>query len=290
MHEVKGDAESSGVLLLILLVPITGYGLLIRRRDRREAMAPAPRTQPGVTRSGHGSMLADPLLEFFGPQHARQAPPSQPASRFQPQPGLTGRSTMSAPLATGRSAFDRVSGALPSRTPRSITSAPAEPPAPAGGSVGPIVRRAQVSGAPPWEPAKEPMSDLPWAVVPPQPAAPRPIGQETPAIPPPPDSVWDSAPAARPAHRGDRPRTSAPPPSLFEPMPPGRAPAGPLPAASPAPVPADTGPQPTSWQDLPGAEPQRLPARRRRSAEKKADGERGPIFVWTPMGSNDNKR
>ena len=70
-----------------------------------------------------------------------------------------------------------------------------------------------------------------------------------------------------------------------------------MPAA--APVPADAGPtgptgpagpQPTSWQDLPGSEPQRPSSRRRRGGERKPDGERGPIFVWSPMGSHDNKR
>src|ERR1700683_3728992 len=73
MHEISDDAQSSGVLLLILLVPITLYGLSIRQRDRREVQAPTTRSLPEPVTSGHGSMLADPLLEFFGPQHARPA-------------------------------------------------------------------------------------------------------------------------------------------------------------------------------------------------------------------------
>jgi len=322
MREISGDAEFSGLLLLILLVPIIFYGLAMRRRDRREVLAPAagPSLEGPVT-SGHGSMVADPLLEFFGPQHARPAVPAQgarnPAAfKFQPRPGLTGRSTMSTPL-TGRSAFDSGTGAsaLPAAGPRGAGSGaralpgghdetsdlPAAPPTGPGGpadpaGVGPVVRRAQVSGAPPWEPARQPTSDLPWAVVPPQPTAPRAISAEPRAIPPPPDSVWESAPAPRP--RSDRPRASGPPPSLFEPSPaerrqgrPGRQAAAGA-GAMPAPVPADAGPQPTSWKDLPGGEPQRPASRRRRSADRKAEGERGPIFVWTPMGtgSNDNKR
>src|SRR5258708_39898005 len=52
---------------------------------------------------GHGTMLADPLLEFFGPEHARPAGPASkrpiPMPRFQPRPALVGRSTLSASLA-----------------------------------------------------------------------------------------------------------------------------------------------------------------------------------------------
>lgn len=334
MHEITGDAEFSGLLLLMLLVPITMYGLALRRRDRREvADLPAERVMPGQARSGHGSMLADPLLEFFGPQHARPAAPAQGsrtphAPRFQPRAGLTGRSTISAPLAA-RPAFEAPpssaagppgdqghaggAGSAPFGQRTSITPLngagrgvaagqgaasgqdliAAGPPA---GGAGPTVRQAHVSGAPPWEPAKRPTSDLPWTVVPPQQAPSRPVSQELPAIPPPPDSVWDSAPPPK----APRPRPSVPPPSLFASPEPGQdrssgpaAPTGPgsspRSASTAAPVPADVGPQPTSWQDLPGSEPTRQ-ARRRRPAERKADGERGPIFVWSPMGSGDNKR
>jgi hypothetical protein len=334
MHEISGDAQSSGVLLLILLVPITLYGLSIRQRDRREVQAPTTRSLPEPVTSGHGSMLADPLLEFFGPQHARPAAATAsaagmrtpPAPRFQPRPGLTGRSTMSTPLA-GRSAFDGADGQLapqagsgrpPGSRPRpAVPPGQVQPPPVVAVGAGPIVHHAHVSGTPPWEPAQRPATDLPWAVIPPQPAAPRQNGPDTSVIPPPPDSVWDAGPAPksaprsapRPTSRPDRPRASAPPPSLFGPAPAGRrqgrpAGAGSVPAS--APVPADAGPGlagpkglglagpkgpgPTSWQDLPGAEPQRPASRWRRSADRKSDGERGPIFVWTPMGSHDNKR
>jgi hypothetical protein len=316
MHEITGDAEFSGLLLLMLLVPITMYGLALRRRDRHKvADLPAERVLPDKARSGHGSMLADPLLEFFGPQHARPAAPAQgsrtpQAPRFQPRPGLTGRSTMSAPPAA-RPAFD-VAPASPAGPPGDLDRAGGVGRAPfgqhsgipplngAGRSVAagqgagygqdpiaagppanvasPTVRQVHVSGAPPWEPAKRPTTELPWTAVPPQPAPSRPASQELPDIPPPPDSVWDSAPPLNAPH----PRPSVPPASLFASPGPGLAPAA-------APVPADAGPQPTSWQDLPGSEPPRL-ARRRRPAERKADGERGPIFVWTPMGSGDHKR
>ncbi len=103
MHQISGDAAVSGAVLAVFLIPILLYGLAIRRRDQRETAAAAERSQLAGARSGQDGMLADPLLEFFAPQHARPVDPataarSPMAPRFQPRPGLTGRSTMSAPL------------------------------------------------------------------------------------------------------------------------------------------------------------------------------------------------
>jgi hypothetical protein len=333
VHQLNGDAGFSAVLLALLLVPITLYGLARRRREQRETMAALQRGDSERATSGHGSMLADPLLEFFGPQHASR-PADRPASvrqpptpRFAPRPGLTGRSTMSAPLAARPPAPS--AAALGVRPPRPTIGAPARPvaaveggpgtagptqapggrqAAPIGIGTSPIVRHAEVTGSPPWAPAEQPTSDLPWAVIPPPQVAPRPTGPEIAAIPPPPpDSVWDSAPAARSAGspRGPvAPRTSAPR-SLFDPAP-GGPPSGshqpPFPPAPPvppaasapaaAPVPGDSGAgqEPSSWKDLPRRTPDRAAGRPRRGASGQQDSERGPIFVWTPMSSSDRDK
>jgi hypothetical protein len=341
VHQLNGDAGFSALLLALLLIPITLYGLAMRKREQRETIAAAQRGYPELATSGHGSMLADPLLEFFGPQHASR-PADRPAAvrqpptpRFAPRPGLTGRSTMSAPLAARPSA---PLGAAPGLGPARPVTGPARaaaaagslapggsgtpgpPPvpggrqaAPIGIETSPIVRQAEVTGSPPWAPAERPTSDLPWAVIPPPQVAPRPAGPDIATIPPPPpDSVWDSAPAARSAvspRRPLAPETSAPS-SLFDPGP-GRSPSGshrapfppaPVPpgaqgspaasAPAAAPVPGDSGAsqQPSTWKDLPRRSPDRSAGRQRRGASGQQDSERGPIFVWTPMSSSDRDK
>ncbi|HET9897503.1 MAG TPA: S8 family serine peptidase [Streptosporangiaceae bacterium] len=313
MHQLTGDAAISGVVLALLLIPIGLYGIMARRRDQQEAaLAAAQSSQRSVARSGHGTMLADPLLEFFGPQHARPASQSSSslartsaAPRFQPKPGLTGRSTMSAALG-GRSAAAQAgpgNGAVSESRlasppavrqppgPMRAAGAPARPgtPAPAGpaspdltrpaaphsdvlparqladgpGGFDSTVRRTPVTGSPPWEPAMQPTSELPWAVISPPPVGSRPASPDTPPIPPPPDSVWDSAPAHR----------SAAPGSLFQ----------------PAPVAPGHASREHAAQDGQGLDQRTPPARAGRSAAARraergagrpADIERGPIFSW----------
>jgi Subtilase family len=344
MHQLNGDAAFSAVLLALLLVPIALYGVAARRRDQQEALLAAERQQTVRATSGHGSMLADPLLEFFGPQHARPATPQAamrpppPAPRFAPRPGLTGRSTMSAPR-TAPQASPSPADAQPSRA--AVSRPVTERATSSGIGAGPIVRQAQVSGSPPWAPAARPTSDLPWAVVAPPPGAARSAGLDAPTVPPPPDHVWNSPVSARPAAAGPPPaatarppapasrpsppappappaptarrppaaaarppvvnQRSAPPRSLFEPLPaptpeapaaapqPAPQPAAPQPAPQPAPtIQGDAESQPTSWQDLPRRVPDKS-ARRREAGSKQPDDERGPIFVWTPMGSTDRQ-
>src|SRR6185437_7067614 len=139
---------------------------------------------------------------------------------------------------------------------------------------------------PPWEPAMEPTSQLPW-VVPPPPGTVKAGSADTPTIAPPPDSVWDSAPARR----------SSAPRSLFEPAPPPppatpqrrAAGSGQLGQGQTHPSQPGTGQpgtgrqgasqpgQPTSWQDLPG----------HGNTRPETDSDRGPIFSWSPTGSTD---
>lgn len=291
-RDLTGDAGVSLAALILLLIPIALYGTLARRRERMHMLIAAERSQYGLDRPGHGTMLADPLLEFFGPQHARPAdPPSTrpiPMPRFQPRPGLTGRSTMSASLAdrspmtperAGQSRIEprRTPAALPAPAPQ-LASGMSPGRQQESGVVSPdsTVRRVQVNGSPPWEPAAEPTSELPWVVAPPQGSG-KAGGADAPSIPPPPDAVWDSAPARR----------SSAPRSLFEPAPappsPPRGSGGPLPRNPQRhggnlgqPTPGSTDPnqpgQPTSWRDLPryGDDPQ--------------ETDRGPIFRWSPTG------
>jgi hypothetical protein len=203
------DAAISAGVLVCLLIPITIYGSASRRRERLQAQAAAERERQPRTRTDYD--LDDPLLEYFGPQHARPAgltagQRTAMSPRYQPRPVLTGRSTLSPafaarpmlaapPPAAGQAAGPRlaVAGspagspglagtAEPPRTAAARSgrdpSAAAEPDAwtgaearfpppeqmPAGSPN--ALRHVPVAGAPPWEPAPRPTSELPWAVIP----------------------------------------------------------------------------------------------------------------------------
>lgn len=280
-RDLTGDAGLSVAVLVILLIPIILFGTMARRRERMQVLLAAERSHHAMSRPGHGTMLADPLLEFFGPQHARPADPAStrpiPIPRFQPRPGLTGRSTLSASLASRAplpppSAGPSQARIAPRPTP---TALPAPPPqrangmSPDRGESGVVppdstVRRVQVSGSPPWEPAAEPTSDLPWVVASPQGQG-KAGGADAPSIPAPPDAVWDSPPARR----------SSAPRSLFEPAPAPPPPAGGSVDSPPRAAPPSQPGQPTSWRDLPGY------------GDDRQETDRGPIFRWSPTGSND---
>lgn len=280
-RDISADAVISLAALVLLLIPITLYGSMARRRERREVLLAAERSQHALRKSGHGSMLADPLLEFFGPQHARPAGPASTRQiatpRFQPRPGLTGRSTITASLAA-RSPMPPAPARNDEAPPPSRPMPPVLPvlPVPSAdaangapdrvplgmNSPDSTVRRVQVSGSPPWEPAQEPTSDLPWAVVAPQPGAAKVTDADAPSIPPPPDSVWDSAPARR----------SSAPRSLFEPAP------APPPQIQHLAAPEVSQPGRTSsWHGAPPGTGER----------PVADNERGPVFMWSPTTSTD---
>ena len=204
--DLMGDGAISAGVFVFLLIPITFYGSVSKRRDRREAQAAAQRDRETAIRTDRGT-FEDPLLEFFEPQHA---PPAgltagqrvMASSRYQPRPGLTGRSTLSpafaarpmlaAPPAVGRHADE----SRLAMTESPGLTGPAEPPrhaavrsgrdqpaaagepdawtgaeagwpagqAPAGSPLAP--RHVPVAGAPPWQPAPRPTSELPWAVIP----------------------------------------------------------------------------------------------------------------------------
>lgn len=105
----------------------------------------------------------------------------------------------------------------------------------------------------------QPTSDLPWAVVSPPPVGSRPASPDAPAIPPPPDSVWDSTPVSR----------SAAPGSLFQPAP-----------VEPGTDPGERAAQPVRGPDQPGGQSRAGRSAAARRADRQADIERGPIFSW----------
>jgi hypothetical protein len=258
-RDLATDGIISAAVLAALLAPIMWYASIVKRRERELAIAAAERAQYGRRSSGERGMIADALLEYFGPQ---DAPPAigaaggrpVPGSRYQPRPALTGRSTLS-------SAF----------TPRPMLPAPAAPtaqaaqawPAPAGGEPavwatadttipptrpvsdawasaddrsrqrpgqgGQTLRHAPVAGSPPWEPAPQPTSELPWAVYPGPAQGPAMRGTFGPAGPLGPDSQPGThGPHTTHGPQGpDRPVTSRPPPELMwgqEPVPRSSAP------------------------------------------------------------------
>jgi hypothetical protein len=183
------DGALSGALLAVLLIPIAWYGYVIRKRDRQAALIAAEWERDVRPRADQG-MLADPLLEFFGPQHASPAgsyPPRRAlaSSKFQPRPALEGRSTLTSAFAQrpmlaapptpgwagGRgqqSAGASTGQAHPgAREPEGQPDAVASPDTVfrPSGQLPPTLRRAPVSGSPPWEPAPRPTSELPWTAV-----------------------------------------------------------------------------------------------------------------------------
>jgi len=273
IKDVVTDAIISAAALAALLVPITWYGSIVRRRERELALAAADRAQRG--RAGVGGMLADPLLEYFGPQDEPAETPiggrTLSGPRYQPRPALTGRSTLTSAFAPRPLAAPHAEPGPAARAPRSdawATPSHREPGYPSdandawttyaqrygeaddqfagqrGGQVSgpmpgqPTLRHAPVAGSPPWEPAPRPTGELPWAFYPgPAPASGGgPVGPPTSQAPP--ESLWGPGPAA----------SSAPPP-MFE---------------------RDGAEEDDEWRD----------ARRPESGGR-------PIYIWNPETSAD---
>src|SRR5215472_1985439 len=134
-RDLLHDGALSAVLLAALLIPIAWYGYVVRKRDRRAALVAAEWDREVRPRAERG-MLADPLLEFFGPQHASPAAPNAErralaGSKFQPRPALEGRSTLTSAFA-----------------PRPMLAAAAEPADPAAMTGPPTLAAAPVPSAP----------------------------------------------------------------------------------------------------------------------------------------------
>ena len=351
--DLTRDGEIAAGALLVLLIPITMYGAAGRRRDRSAATASADRAA-SQARAEPAGMLADPLLEFFGPQHARpddragnarQAGQRMPASpRYQPRPSLTGRSTLSgrpqllADVPAPPAAPPAVAAPAMMPAPTSVDPAAETSPAPGSddgsdavfrwasraGEASSTVARAHVTGRPPWEPAPQPTTALPWATPVPAPGsgsgtAPRtvftpqtrqappsalwgdsgsvaPAGMPGPAAPP--GMPGPTAPGSLPgstAGPGSWPGSTAAPPGM-----PGSAAPGSLPGSAAAPLgfpaePADVArpaqpgyPGPGySGLDLPegGRTDQGWPDPAAADDPGYSDSGSRPIYVWNPPGT-----
>jgi hypothetical protein len=99
LRDVLTDALISAAVLGCLLVPIMWYGSIMKRRDRRVALAAADRAQHSMLGSSGRGIGDDPLLDFFGPQAAPAGIPARPqrgvsGPKYQPRPALSGRSTL----------------------------------------------------------------------------------------------------------------------------------------------------------------------------------------------------
>jgi hypothetical protein len=162
------------------------YALARRRRARARTPARADRElgARSAYAPANGSSQPDEMLEYFAAMPAESA-----GTRAARLPDSPGRGSAVADTRPGAA-----SGARLPRTPMTWEHAPRNP--------------VQVSGAPPWEPAPQPGSDLPWAarpapapaVRPPAPAAGS--GATTPGSPPVPTAyppAWDGAKSSDPA-------------------------------------------------------------------------------------------
>jgi subtilisin family serine protease len=177
---VRAAVISLGVLIL-LLAAIWWYSRAGRRhqRDRAQATAQwAPSSQNAFSPYGPGDdrTEADRMLEYFA------APSSHPVAVSSPFGASRGV------LTTSRDGAGREAPSAPGA--QGAWSSDAPPPrAPS--------RHARVSGTPPWEPASQPASELPWAAIPGPAGGGRAAARH--AGGPAADSVWPSSPAAAPA-------------------------------------------------------------------------------------------
>ena len=178
--KIARAGEVSGGLLLLLLLLIAVYALTGRRRRRPQPAVAAEWTQrPGQSRYPQaGPADADRMLEIF-------AAPEPASERFAGH------------------------GAAGGRRP---TGAPAQAIAPGGAadaagwlSHGPasraVSKRANVSGAPPWEPAAAPPGELPWTAT---------HGRHAGAVPPLAASAATEAWIIEPAQTVEPPQTVEP--------------------------------------------------------------------------------
>ena len=273
------DALISLALLVVLLLPIAAY-VLVRRRRARARTAPRAERELGA-RSAYvppSSSHADEMLEYFAamptPAGARGARPSEGGA----PPGWGALPGPAGPVGPADTNPGAGNGAPAGRLPLTPSGRPAAHRTPA-----------RVSGAPPWEPAAKPDSELPWVTRP----APSFRAPAAPLAPPP--APGPSAPAARvapPAPAAPRPARADAPPAADADAPP--AVPGPQ---SPPPV------EDSVWDTRPAASLPEPPAEPATVAGPHADqggraGENGwpdedagsdggPIFVWNPGASTE---
>jgi hypothetical protein len=221
--KLERDAIISLAVLLVLLLPITVFALVRRRRTRDEEYDLADEDMPEPRRLAAASAGAAEQMEFL-PSPAGSA--GDPLARGLG--GMPGTASLGAAgrlpgagASAGVSPFAGAASFAASRTfagssAGGMTGAGSYPDR-GGPAAGPAERaapspvprgvngRARVSGSPPWEPAAKPDSELPWATAPAPPIA-TPFGAVQPRHAPSAGSLWDAAAAnARAAMPGPGP-------------------------------------------------------------------------------------
>ena len=168
--KIKRDGLISGALLVVLLVPIILYALVRRRRHRGTKQAGRPEHEPaarGPYAAQSGDSHSDQMLQYFAavpPQAENVSAPQAAVGSARPAasrgPGYArGNGNFTGTFAdTGQQARDDAA-----RRMGQFSRSPLGPPRRTA------ARPPKVSGTPPWEPAPEPDSELPWAASPPPP-------------------------------------------------------------------------------------------------------------------------
>jgi subtilase family protein len=152
---LRAAAISAGVLIVLLLAVLC-YSALARRRERRRSATTAQwATSAQSAYSPYGPADADKMLEFFA------APAGEPTGAAAPLPQFQAGQLTGAGFGSGQAAEPGGSGEASGAGGGSGVGAWV----PLGGSAR-AASRAAVSGTPPWEPAAEPDSELPWAAAP----------------------------------------------------------------------------------------------------------------------------
>jgi hypothetical protein len=192
--KIKRDGLLSGALLVVLLVPITAFGLV--RRHRRRAGQPARPEHEPVARTPyahHEGSQADQMAQYFAAVPAQPADPARAAGT-----GAGPVAARSSTYARGTGGFGGTFADTGSQPGDDSRIGPLSRPSRPGVTRSTAARPPKVSGSPPWEPAAKPDTELPWA------ASPAPLPRRTPVpLPAAPastaESVWSKPADSRPA-------------------------------------------------------------------------------------------
>jgi hypothetical protein len=168
MNTVLRDGIMSAALLIVLLLLVGLYGAVTRRRMVRQQEAIAAEWTGRQAQSRYpqpGVQDSDAMLEYFAAptSGARPSRPDRAKAAEQPAPGIPAGADREpvTSLPGGRPITSRLGGAPPaSASPWDDVDVISQP-AP-GLAAREVDRRPRVTGAPPWEPAAQPASDLPW--------------------------------------------------------------------------------------------------------------------------------
>ena len=293
----------SAAALILLLLLVTVYAAAGRRKERQEARD--AQASADWVRSNqnayppYGSGEAEQMLEYFpapssnpaipvdpfAPFQGAQFPGSQVAADVAAEAGASRGTGTLAPSSVGALGTPGTPGTLGALGGRGVGAW-----VPLGAASRAQSRQPRVSGAPPWEPAAQPNSELPWAAVPGPPADPagtRPAVADSPAS----DSIWPTtvrpAPAPSPSGQVWEDLVSSAPPAVeaqppATPAPPQSAGDAPAPAGGPAPA-AFSSPAPLSPAPLSSP----APATPGRAGPPATPGPAGPPAPAGPAGAAD---